>query len=91
MNTQAVPKCAMTLPAISGPKTRDMFIETLFSASAAESCARGTNSGTMAENKGHRIAKPKPLANIKASSKLGFITPKKVQTLNNIATPETHI
>ena len=70
---------------------REAFIEMPLSASAAGNCARGTRSGTMAANTGHRSAKTIPLAKVSASSKGGLITSIKIAPHSNSATPVTQI
>ena len=90
-NTQALPAPAISAPATTGPMTRDTFIATPLSASAAGSCARGTSSGTMAANTGQRIARPMPLAKVSASSSGAVSAPASDQRRTAArATPATH-
>ena len=86
-NTQALPRLAMMLPAISGPRMREAFIDTPLSASAAGSLARGTRSGTMAENTGQRSARPTPFMNSSINNSGGVTT--FMNTANASSAPTT--
>jgi hypothetical protein len=67
-NTSALPAPASKAPAIAGPTMRGTFIAAPLSASAFESCARGTTLGTMAAKTGQRIAIVMPLRKVSSSS-----------------------
>ena len=86
-NTYSVPALAIKAPATSGPTMRDAFMEMPFKANAAGSCERGTSSGTMAENTGQRMARPMPLANVRAKSSGGVMTPEITVRHSSVATP----
>jgi hypothetical protein len=88
-NTYALPRLAMMAPAASGPAMRDAFIATPFKASAAGNCARGTSSGTIAENTGQRMARPMPLANVSASSTGGVMASARITAHRIVATTAT--
>ena len=70
-NTQTLPALAMSAPATSGPTMRERFIATPFRASAEASWARGTRSGTIAENTGQRRARPMPLRKTREQQRRG--------------------
>ena len=90
-NTDALPRLASSAPASIGPTTRDKFMATPFSASAAGRCGLATISGTIAANTGQRIARPMPLENVSASSSGALSTPANDAAASSIALTETQI
>ena len=85
-NTYSVPALAISAPATSGPTMREAFMAMPLSASAAGNCTRGTSSGTMAANTGQRIARPTPLAKVRANSSGGVMTPEITVRQSSVAT-----
>ena len=89
-NTKGLPAPASSAPATTGPITRDMFIATPLSASAAGRSWRGTTSGTIAANTGQRIAMPMPLAKVNASSTGALSNPASASVHSTTAMLATH-
>lgn len=77
------------MPASTGPRIRDTFIEMPFSARAAGKSGRGTISGMMAANTGQRSAKPIPCRKVSASNQLASRTPVREATASIIPTMTT--
>jgi len=88
--TMPLPTAEMMAPAVTGPTTRDRFIEMPFSAIASPRCSRGTTSGTIAENTGQRIARPMPLAKVSTSSSGAVSNPVSDSAASTSALPATH-
>ena len=89
MKTYSLPAPAISAPATSGPMMREAFMAMPLSASAAGNCARGTSSGTIAENTGQRMASPTPLAKVSASSSGAVMAPITIVRHSTRATAAT--
>ena len=89
-NTAALPEAASTAPATIGPRMRDRFIAIACSASAPDSEAAGTISGTIAANTGQRAASPMPLAKVSSSSRCGVMPSASASSASSSATSATH-
>ena len=89
MKTAEGPKLAIRAPARIGPTIREPFIEMPLSARAAGNSLRGTISGVIAANTGHRNARPIPWRKVKTNNQVASRVSVKDATAKAIPTTTT--